>query len=77
MKRTTKSFLFTVTTATLGLCVLVVGTASGQNAGRKEARRKFQQLDANKSGLIEREEFPGDDQLGSRSEFDHAGAVFQ
>ncbi|MDF1660472.1 MAG: EF-hand domain-containing protein [Planctomycetota bacterium] len=76
MQRSTKSILFSLTTAALGIGVLLTQPADGGPPdARQEAMKKFAKLDKNKNNKIERTEFPGDDELFGRADRDGDGVM--
>lgn len=76
MQRSTKSILFSLTTAALGIGVLLTQSADGGPPdARQEALKKFAKLDKNKNNKVERSEFPGDDELFSRADRNGDGVM--
>lgn len=76
MQRSTKSILFSLTTAALGIGVLLTQPADGGPPdARQEALKKFAKLDKNKNNKVERSEFPGDDELFGRADRNGDGVM--
>lgn len=76
MQRSTKSILFSLGTAALGIGVLLTQPAAGGPPdARQEALKKFAKLDKNKNKKVERNEFPGDDELFGRADRNGDGVM--